>query len=279
MKQVIACIADSPQAATVCDYAIWAARRLDTDLELLHVLEREPDVVPIADLSGGVWMGAQDTLLNELAELDKQRDALAEAHGKQLVDVAVARARAQGAQRVDGSQRRGALVDILLEIEPDTRLFVLGRHADGRPPSRLLPDPHLEASVRALRRPVLIAQGNYRAPSLFLIAFDGSPTARHTVDMVCRSPLLTGLPCDLVTVGKGEGLDEAAAALSQAGFAPRTAVLPGEVVPALTAYAREQQVDLLIMGAYGHSRIRQWVLGSTTTALLHHAPAPVLILR
>ncbi len=94
-----------------------------------------------------------------------------------LALAASGKARAQGAQRVDGSQRRGALVDILLEVEPDTRLFVLGRDPDGRPPSRLLPDPHLEASVRALRRPVLVTQGNYRAPKHFLIAFDGSPTA------------------------------------------------------------------------------------------------------
>ncbi|MBU2284983.1 MAG: universal stress protein, partial [Gammaproteobacteria bacterium] len=37
--------------------------------------------------------------------------------------------------------------------------------------------------------------------------------------------------------------------------------------------------DLLVMGAYGHSRIRQLIVGSTTTALLRTSPVPVLVLR
>jgi nucleotide-binding universal stress UspA family protein len=34
-----------------------------------------------------------------------------------------------------------------------------------------------------------------------------------------------------------------------------------------------------VMGAYGHSRIRQFIVGSTTTTLLRSSDVPVLILR
>jgi nucleotide-binding universal stress UspA family protein len=34
-----------------------------------------------------------------------------------------------------------------------------------------------------------------------------------------------------------------------------------------------------VMGAYGHSRIRQLIVGSTTTTLLRTSPVPVLVLR
>lgn len=281
MKQVIACIADSPQTGAVCDYAIWAARRLDTDLEFLHVLQHASEVMPVADLGSGIWIGAQDDLLQELTELDKRRDALAQAHGEQLLQAALQRARDQGLMRADQRQRWGTLVDTLLEIEADTRLFVLGRRRGGPPPLRLLADPRLEAAVRALRRPVLVAQSPYRAPERYMIAFDGSATASHMIEMVSRSPLLTGLECHLAMVGEAHApaLDEAARLLTQAGFSPQIARLTGEAVPALVSHARSVQADLLVMGAYGHSRIRQWVLGSTTTALLEQAPAPVLILR
>ena len=33
------------------------------------------------------------------------------------------------------------------------------------------------------------------------------------------------------------------------------------------------------MGAYGHSRIRQWLIGSTTTNMIRHATVPLLVLR
>jgi nucleotide-binding universal stress UspA family protein len=38
-------------------------------------------------------------------------------------------------------------------------------------------------------------------------------------------------------------------------------------------------MHLLAMGAYGHSRIRQLIVGSTTTTLLRTSAVPVLILR
>lgn len=40
-----------------------------------------------------------------------------------------------------------------------------------------------------------------------------------------------------------------------------------------------ERIDLLVMGAYGHSRIRSMLLGSTTTQLLRTCPIPVLLLR
>jgi len=36
---------------------------------------------------------------------------------------------------------------------------------------------------------------------------------------------------------------------------------------------------MLVMGAYGHSRIRQLLVGSTTTDMIRRATKPVLILR
>ena len=37
------------------------------------------------------------------------------------------------------------------------------------------------------------------------------------------------------------------------------------------------QIDLIIMGAYGHSRIREQILGGVTYHLLNHSPIPLLM--
>jgi nucleotide-binding universal stress UspA family protein len=37
------------------------------------------------------------------------------------------------------------------------------------------------------------------------------------------------------------------------------------------------KASLIVMGGYGHSRLREWLAGGTTYALLHQAPAPLLI--
>jgi len=38
-------------------------------------------------------------------------------------------------------------------------------------------------------------------------------------------------------------------------------------------------IGLLVMGAYGHSRIRNLVIGSTTTEMLRICPVPVMLFR
>jgi nucleotide-binding universal stress UspA family protein len=47
----------------------------------------------------------------------------------------------------------------------------------------------------------------------------------------------------------------------------------GEV---LEAYVASHDVDLLVMGAYGHSRLREFVLGGATKSLLSKPPLPIL---
>ncbi|MDO2133227.1 universal stress protein [Escherichia coli] len=45
------------------------------------------------------------------------------------------------------------------------------------------------------------------------------------------------------------------------------------------AYQEEHGVDLLVMGAYGHSRIRQFLVGSTTAHMLRTTTTALLLLR
>lgn len=48
----------------------------------------------------------------------------------------------------------------------------------------------------------------------------------------------------------------------------------GEV---LEAYALSQKADVLVMGAYGHARWREFILGGATKSLLSRPPLPILL--
>ena len=61
--------------------------------------------------------------------------------------------------------------------------------------------------------------------------------------------------------------------------AAAVSVLPGPVDEAIRGAVDRGSIDLLVMGAYGHSRIRQLIVGSTTTALLRLCSVPVVVLR
>ncbi|WP_367828626.1 universal stress protein [Ketogulonicigenium vulgare] len=50
-----------------------------------------------------------------------------------------------------------------------------------------------------------------------------------------------------------------------------------KVADMITRYAADHGADVLVMGAYGHSRLRQAVLGGTTRSMLNEMPLPVLM--
>ena len=284
MNKVYACIDGLANSASVIDWAAWSALRLEVPLELLHVLERSERPL-LTDYSGAIGLGAQEALLDELSELDARRSKLAQAAGRQMMADARMRAAAAGVQQLDVMLRHGELLDSVLEMEPDARLFVLGEHYHASSVSKIHLDHHVERVIRAVKRPVLVATGVlFEAPQRFVIAYDGSPTARKTVETVAHSPMLKGLPAVLAMASEDTAearlaLEDARHTMAAAGFDVSVKLLPGEPEDMLPAFVKAQGASLLVMGAYGHSRIRQLIIGSTTTTLLRLSEVPVLILR
>lgn len=102
--------------------------------------------------------------------------------------------------------------------------------------------------------------------------------------MLAKSPLFEGATWHVVIVGAETAenrsqLSWALETLREAGHTAEGAIRAGEVEETLRAYKQEHDIDMLVMGAYGHSRIRHLLVGSTTTTMLRKAQLPVLILR
>lgn len=285
MNKTYACIDGLPTTATVVDWAVWAAMRLGTPLHLLHALNEPSEMPIVGDFSGTLGAETQAILQQQLSALNEQRSKIAQEAGRQMLDNACERALAGGVPQVTKNMYYGELVDGLLAIEADVRLLVLGENHPASAPRKLYLSHHLERVVRAVKRPVFVTSAApFAPPERFVVAYDSSDTARKTVDMVARSPLLTGLPALITMVARDtpaahEALAQAQQTLRTAGFAAETTLLHGEPEQALPDLLQTQRNALLVMGAYGHSRIRQLILGSTTTALLRLSPVPVLVLR
>jgi nucleotide-binding universal stress UspA family protein len=283
-RKILACIDHSVYVTAVCDYASWAATRLGVPLEFVHVLDRHPETTPKLDLSGSIGLGTRESLLEELAEIDEKRSRLSQESGRLLLEDAKKRAMNQGVEKAEGRQRHGELVEALRELEEQARLYVIGRRGETAQQSTEHLGSNLERAVRALHRPILVVPRNYSTPHSLMIAYDGSATTRKGVEMIARSPLFHGLSCHVVTVtdkpeSARESLEWAKAALSDAGLDVTIATVEGEPEAALLQYLNSHQVDLLVMGAWGHSRIRSMLVGSTTTTLLRTSPVPLLLLR
>ena len=280
-NKILACIDHSSYSTGVCDYAAWAAQQLAAPLEFAYVMDSAPQQSQKSDLSGSIGLGAQEDLLEQLSSLDEQRNKLAQEVGRRLLDGARERASAQDTQ---ARQWHGDLVETLLELQHDVRLFVLGQRGEAGERASKHIGSNLERVVRALHRPILVVPRLFKTPQKIMIAFDASATTKKGVEMIATSPLFRGLECHVVMVGADS--DEHHAELAWArttletnGFIVSAWLLQGDAESALTDHVEANEIDLLIMGAYGHSRIRQLIVGSTTRTLLRTSSIPVLLLR
>ncbi|MDQ7732162.1 universal stress protein [Halomonas sp. SpR1] len=283
-EQVLAAIDGSQFSEGVCDYAAWASLAMDAALAFVHVVDNHSEVPEEQNLSGNLRFGARERLMKELSELDEQRAKVNREQGKLMLEAAKTRALEDGISDPITRQLNGTLVETLVELEKDVRLLVLGKRGETAHQASGHLGSNLERVVREMHRPILMVPQTFKRPEKILVAFDGSKTARKGVEMLARSPLFTGTECHVLIVGaetaeRRSELEWALNTLRDGGHQAEGAIRAGEVDEALQAYEKEHSIDLLVMGAYGHSRIRHLLVGSTTTAMLRGSRIPVLILR
>jgi len=281
---VLACVDQSHFADTVADTASWAAKRMDAPLKLLHILDREARVVSGSDHSGAIGVNAQQTLLTELSEEDEARSKAAREEGRVFLNRLRERAISRGIDNPDVRLRYGDLEETLVEEQDDVRLFVLGRRGESAETTQRDLGRNVERMVRALARPILAVTDEFTEPERVMIAFDGGAMTRRGVQMLADTPLFHGLPVDVVMSGKprrdaDKQLDWARLTLESAEFDVKTTLLPGDTERIIARYIQDNGIDMLLMGAYGHSPLRSLLFGSKTSDLLRSAKVPTLLLR
>ena len=72
---------------------------------------------------------------------------------------------------------------------------------------------------------------------------------------------------------------EIAEHLARHGIETTVTIVPPKdnVGAALLDEAHRISADLIVCGAYGHSRFREWILGGATQDLIHNSDMPLLI--
>jgi nucleotide-binding universal stress UspA family protein len=140
--------------------------------------------------------------------------------------------------------------------------------------------------------PILVIPNSVRSREIgrrIVVAWDGSREAaraiRGAIPMLQKAErvsLLTVDPLRQRHMHDGPNPPGLAAHLGRHGVFLETIELSaGEnrVTDALLAHAAEFGADLLVTGAYGHSRIWEFVVGGTTQDLLEKTAIPLLISR
>ncbi len=284
MTKILACTDGSLYAPSVYDHSAWAAKRLHAPIHVLHTLNPHRVSAPLTDLSGSIGIDAQITLTEQLIAVDEARGRAAQAKASAILKDARQHLSKAGVDDVETDSKFGSLVDVIEEYAADATLIVIGKRGESAYFAKMHLGANLERVIRGCRHPVFVTSRAFKPIEHMLIAFDGGPSARKAVEYATSRPLLKGLKCDLLAVGEPtrsieKDLAGATDRLRGGGYEVETEHLSGTPEDIIADYVKKRSVDLLVMGAYGHSRIRQLIVGSTTTQMVRTCLVPVLMFR
>jgi nucleotide-binding universal stress UspA family protein len=241
------------------------ARRFDALLVGMHVVP--PPFIPIADGEAVTYV------LPELIEA--QRKANQEV--KERVHAAFQRICGTGPsvvwQEAEGDRQR-----LLAEAARTADLVLAAKgDAEGMDTSGLVEQLAMAAGVPALMLPPDTSEA---IGTRIIAGWNGSREAARAVHEAL--PFLCGAErVILCAVGAeaARSLDEAAAMLKRHGAAVQAQPIDepdGDAGAILLAQAAAHGADLLVIGTYGHARLRELVFGGATRHVLRHATLPVL---
>lgn len=284
MIKLLVFVDGSSYSKSVCEHAAWVAKRTHASINIVHVLGRRSDAGNNVDLSGSIGLGARTSLLEELADLDGQMAKLSHQRGRAILEDAKALLQSAGIADVSTQLRNESIVEAEQSLEEHADLLVMGKRGEDFETDEQHLGSSLERVIRASHKPVLVASRGFKQIQKVLIAFDGGPSAQKAVRYLASNPAFSDLQCELLYVTSPTEtakarLDEAAMLLRDSGYSITTTIEKGQADAVMTDKIKQGEVDLLLMGAYGHSRIRNLVIGSTTTSMILTSKIPVLLFR
>ena len=284
MNTILTCTDGSAYAHGVYDHSAWAATRTNASVHILHMLDPHREHAEQADLSGNIGFDTGEALLKEMISFEEKKNRLARLRGKAILEDAKRRLTASGVANTTTEQRHGSLVENIEELEVAADLVVMGKRGESAALAKSHLGSNLERVIRASIRPVLVASENFSHVANFLIAYDGGPSVEKAVQFAVDEPLLKGLTCHLLRAGRIDAnaewfLQEAASKLRAAGYEVSAHLTPGNSEQVIADTIKRESISLLVMGAYGHSRIRRLILGSTTSEMVRTSRIPALLFR
>ncbi|MEM5502262.1 universal stress protein [Ahrensia kielensis] len=283
MDKILTLLDGSEYSESVCHHTAWIAQKLNAHVVAMHVLGRR-EAAPATDLSGALRLGARTALLEELSALDEQRAKLAQAKGHAILEDAKKILEKDDIPSVTLRLRKGDLLDSVREFDGEIRAITIGKRGEGADFASGHLGSNLERIVRISKVPVFVASREFRPISKVLVAYDGSASAKVAIERMSTSPVFDDLDICVLCVGQDsvkaqKTADEAVAKLSAANIKASSRVEAGDPEDVLSKLVAEEGFDLLVMGAYGHSRIRTLIIGSTTAAMVQSVKIPVLLYK
>lgn len=278
LKKLLVCTDGSDYSQVCCRYAAWIAERTGASIELLYLTDfRQFEVPLVADLSGSLGIQPYQDVLTHLQEMEKRKATVIEKNAREIFDK-------EGMKNpIRFHHHTGLLVDCLEDFEKDVDLVLLGKRGENADYATAHLGSNMERVIRASSKPTLTTSRKFIPIAKILLAYDGGESCQKALQFLCENEALSDQELHIVTVSEIEDDKAAFENVEQAKSIAKGRkgtnvfqILNGNVEDQIARYVDKEEMNLLVMGVYGHRRIRYLLIGSTTTTVIRACRIPVL---
>jgi nucleotide-binding universal stress UspA family protein len=274
IKSILLHVDDSPGCAARLRAANALAETLDASVSALYA------VLP-AFMQYALAYGAGV----EVAPLMQSFEVARRARTRALFDATVGSDRARLLARIQWAECVGEPTTSFARQALGADLLVLGQRLEpGDPPSGVGPDFN-ESVLFASGKPALLIPTIYKAEPIGRIVLVGwKPTREAARAVTAALPFLkraqqVHVACWSEPEGDADPGPDIEASLRRHGvkaIVHRDVASTREVGELLLSRAADLSADLLVMGCYGHTRVREWALGGASRSVMQTMTVPVL---
>lgn len=280
MNRVIACIDSSPCINAVAEAAAWVAKKTHRELVLLQVLDYYPASYHLGEISGVIGFESNAMLLKELAELEQKQSELALDYSNNLLKHISEMIEEKFGITPTQIQEKGDFLEQTFNTLEESDFVLIGRVGERSAEKNKSIGGNVENFIRGAKSTVMTVGETFKPPTRFIFAYEDSPTCKEMLKRVEKSDLLRQLQCHLLYVGDHpEILNQPAQFLRDAGLDVVVEYRYGDVATNILEYQNEHQIQLIVLGAYSRSKVRQFFLGSITTNIFRNATVPLLVAK
>ncbi len=264
---------------TAIAYGIYIAGKLGAQLTGLHVVDIRLIRGPVfTDISGSVGLPSYQEFLPAIESgLDVKADAILQEF-RDLCEAA--------GMHCETKKIKGVIDEVIIEEGRKCCDWILlaqrGEHfhIDGG----AILGSTAQSVVRRSGKPVLVTPEHFREIESMAVAYDGSDPADKALKLAAELSERAAWPLSVVIVTGDQTVGEKISKQAEEFLTPlkidsATIILPGKEEKELLKFIREGGVELLVMGAYGHNRLRELMVGSTTSSIIRKSTIPVLLTR
>jgi nucleotide-binding universal stress UspA family protein len=283
IKKILIPTDGSANSLTALEYGIYVARKLNAALIGLYVLDVNLIQGPmLTDISGSVGMPPYDGFFDAIeTSLNEKADFILKDFQQRCQKSGI---------NAEVKKTIGKISPIIVEEAQSADLILMakkGEHFHLKEGGLL--GSVAEAVIRNSGKPVLVTPETFLEIESMGLAYDGSGSASKALELSLELSEQAVWPMTVVIITsdakKAAALSAQVEEMNQKDpDEPPIAdcaiiTLSGKEPDEIIKFIREGAVELMVMGAYGHNRLRELLLGSTTSHVIRKSPIPVLLTR